>query len=812
MKKLLLAVSAFGMLMTSCQNDLDLGTVAGETSQVTFSVGTPQIATRAFSSGETATVLKYAVYDAEGNELTDLTVTDAEIHGSTTVNLQLTTGNTYSVIFWAAAENAPYDVNFAAKTMTVNYDAAVSNDENRDAFYKYHKFTVTGAQTETIELKRPFAQLNIGTSDFAASETAGYKPTKSAVVVKNIYNTLDLVEGVVSGETEVTYDYALIPNSDEETFPVAGYDYLAMNYLLVAKDKELVDVVFSYTETDATAAKTRTVGSVPVQRNHRTNIYGQLLTSDVDVNVEIVPPYDEPSHELDALWKAALNGGEVTLTEDVVLTSTLEVVGNMTINLNGKTISGEFHKNVGPVIKNNGTLKINGGTISSVAENGGSAIANYGNLTVEGATINGAPQAQDGSGWPAYPVNNYGDLTLTNTSVTGYQGCIALNAAGTTVLNDCVLTKEYLETSSHVFYVNNADAKLVINGGTYTHNGFDGSLVFAAKGEVVINDGTFNAKDGGYGPAVSTADAKIVIKGGNINAGLLNWGGQFVINGGVFASEPNASYLAEGYKAVKMDSKWYVVAEGVEVVLASTGDQLKDALAAETDGTKIILAAGTYSDLSFTNPVTYKAKNVTIVGEDGVTIDGFSVNGWSADNNIVVEGLTFENVTFTKGLLLSTKVMNNVTVENCKFVNDACIHQNDKTEKLTGLKVVDCDFTGDITGTTTALMLENTEDVTVTGSTFTNIDFNVLQGGILSGTILFDDNIVNGTGDRVFRFVSFSSDADITISNNTITSEGDDNNELAKSTNPVAITLTNNTWNGQTDAQVADKLINITAK
>lgn len=275
-----------------------------------------------------------------------------------------------------------------------------------------------------------------------------------------------------------------------------------------------------------------------------------------------------------------------------------------------------------------------------------------------------------------------------------------------------------------------------------------------------------------------------------------------------------ANYKGKDYDYIKVtDSNGIPVIENNTCAYTvSTADALKTALKANSDGARITLAAGTYSDLSFTDPANYHAKNVTIIGEDGAAIDGFSVNSWTTESNIEIDGLTFKNVTFAKGLLLSTKVMSDVTVESCKFVDDACIHQNDKTEKLTGLRVVDSGFTGDLSGTTTALMLENVEDVTVTGSTFTNIDFNVLQSNILSGTVLFDDNIINGTGDRVFRFVEFSTDTDVTISNNTITSEGDDDNELAKSTNPVEITLTNNTWNGKTDAEVADKLINITAK
>ena len=285
------------LFATSCQNDQGFDTTVGETSTVTFAVETPEIATRAYSDGLTATHLQYAVYDANGNELTDLTVTDATINGSTTVNLQLTTGNEYSVIFWAAAPNAPYAVDFDTKTMTVDYTNAASNDEARDAFYKYHTFTVTGAQTETIELRRPFAQLNIGTADYAASASAGYTPTQSSVVVKNIYKTLNLATGVVGEPAEITFSSANIPSG--ETFPVVGYEYLAMNYLLVAADKGVIEIEFTY--TDGTNAKTRTVGSVPVQRNYRTNIYGSILTSVVGFDVIIKPDYNEPNYDVELL-------------------------------------------------------------------------------------------------------------------------------------------------------------------------------------------------------------------------------------------------------------------------------------------------------------------------------------------------------------------------------------------------------------------------------------------------------------------------------------------------------------------------------
>ena len=205
-KNLLFAMAAGTMLLaTSCQKDLDVMGNVGEEALVSFNVTTPELVTRAFSDGSIATNLQFAVYDAEGAYLSDLDGTATFTENKAELNLQLTTGNEYTVLFWAANANAPYTVDFANKTMTVSYDNAVSNAEVRDAFYTKYTFTVTGAQTENVELYRPFAQLNIGTADLADSDKAGYKPTQTMVKVA-AYETLNLWDGTVSGQAERTFD------------------------------------------------------------------------------------------------------------------------------------------------------------------------------------------------------------------------------------------------------------------------------------------------------------------------------------------------------------------------------------------------------------------------------------------------------------------------------------------------------------------------------------------------------------------------------------------------------------------------------
>ncbi|MDD7095404.1 MAG: hypothetical protein PUI12_06260, partial [Bacteroidales bacterium] len=111
-------------------------------------------------------------------------------------------------------------------------------------------------------------------------------------------------------------DLAAIPSG--ETFPKAGYDYLSMDYLLVGKEaKSVVDV--KWTVTDGTFNSERTFTNVPLQGNYRTNIYGNLLTSPTDFNVEIDPAFNEPDYEVpgtevkdnNQLKKAVLEDGAV---------------------------------------------------------------------------------------------------------------------------------------------------------------------------------------------------------------------------------------------------------------------------------------------------------------------------------------------------------------------------------------------------------------------------------------------------------------------------------------------------------------------
>ncbi len=291
MKKIFFGILAVvAMVATSCQQEVDLGVNGSDTTTVTFEIGTPQV--RSYSDGTKANLLKYVVYTGHDDAtlLGEISETNGvAFDGNDKLTLELAVNKHYTILFWAQNENANYyTLNAETKTITVNYANANCNDDNCDAFYGVLSHTVTGATTLGVELKRPFAQVNIGASDFENARKAGLVPTESKLVVKNVCNTLNLLSGVADGSVEATFNSAAIGT---EAFPVDGFDYLAMSYVLVGKDESVHDVAYTITAEDGTVIE-RTIGAVPTRANYRTNIYGKLLTSTTDINIEIKPEYE----------------------------------------------------------------------------------------------------------------------------------------------------------------------------------------------------------------------------------------------------------------------------------------------------------------------------------------------------------------------------------------------------------------------------------------------------------------------------------------------------------------------------------------
>ena len=414
MKKfLLIAVAAFGMLMTACSKD-EVAQPVAEKSVVTFTVEAPVMATRAHGDGLTATDLTVLVYQRGGALLFEK---EAEMVGlKATVELPFVNGMEYDLVFWAEAENSPYKLDKANKSVTyTDPTALVSNSESYDAFYAYVNDIpeIKGPVTKTVELKRPFAQLNIATNDTEDADDSGLVVENVAVEVTNAYTQFSLVSGNGVDNTNTGVTFTSAPKQGGKI--LTDYDLLAVNYLFTGGEKQLVNVKFTYTDRDTkggNAGRTVEYNSVPVQRNYRTNIVGSLLTSDGKFNIEIKPGFDgeqgvvdgnnyikvATAEELDAALND-LTVDEIILEEDVVLSETLiiggttraeteAVVRNLTIDGNGKTLKSTAARAINVLGVDGVTIK--NLTINCSGERAINIIQNATNVTIENVTATAA--------------------------------------------------------------------------------------------------------------------------------------------------------------------------------------------------------------------------------------------------------------------------------------------------------------------------------------------------------------------------------------------------------------------------------------
>lgn len=468
-KKLFLGMfAAAGMLMaTSCQNDELDAVQSGKESVVSFTLEQPGIATRAYSDGLTAKTLTYAVYEA-GTQ-TVVTQSEDEVtftNKTATVNLRLVTGKSYDILFWADAENAPYTFDARNQTITVANNLT-SQDESRDAFFAAEKsLLVDGAINKTITLYCPFAQLNIGTTDAEEDAVKNYAPIQSSVTVKNVYNTLNLLSGEVTGATGLTYAMANIPG-EGETFPVDGVKYLSMNYLLVDAEKELVDVEFTVSNGSHTI--TREYTAVPVQRNYRTNIYGKILTDPADFNIIIEEEYEKPDYEVvvwdgktvteptsnDTEWTIATAAEWIYLTQKGAGNKNIKLVAN--IDFGGHEIkaitSWQSLDGQGFTISNFTMLPNSSGYTTGLFQGDGhTANATIKNVTIENVK---AVNKTEEYGWIGViggnientSVVNLEKVTVRNADLCGVKnvaGLIGYVASGATLnIKDCLVDGSY---------------------------------------------------------------------------------------------------------------------------------------------------------------------------------------------------------------------------------------------------------------------------------------------------------------------------------------------------------------------------------
>ena len=454
-------VAALAMLAAACAKEQ----VAqeGQTGMVTFEVENPVAVTKAIGDGMTAKQLYYQVFDADGNPIAGLRVQQKTLSSlKTTVSFQLIKDQTYNFIFWAQTAEAGYytiDGTEGLKKITANYEGKKSNDENFDAFFAVEKsLTINGPITKTVTLKRPFAQINVATTDVLKAGEAKVKVNftgaTSAVTVKDVPTVFSpLTDELSSPVTALQFASAAIP---EGNFAVTGstetYKYLAVNYVFAPVDGTVYDVeaAFKVDGKDVTVK----VPSAPAKRNYRTNIYGNLLTTTADFNVEIDPGFAGEENNME-MWDGSSDAvTEVDGVYEIKNASQLAWVSQQ-VNSGATTFSGKTVKLVEDIYLG-GKSWTPIGTVVSVP-----SVAFYGTFDGNGKTIHDLNASDSTLKWATAGLfgslvsATIKDLTIENAVVKSnhYAGVICGYSEGESTIQNCKVsnatvtsTPELLET------------------------------------------------------------------------------------------------------------------------------------------------------------------------------------------------------------------------------------------------------------------------------------------------------------------------------------------------------------------------------
>ena len=303
MKKFIYCATALvaALFAASCQREMHEPVAEGG---VTYTITLPETVQTRGESGYAEYDLYFEVYKTvNSNELADpglkpLFERKETMTGNTyELTLDLLNDQDYTVLFWANKKEESYfnvddlrNVQVKDADETKDGIQVEANCDNRDAFCGIDKISQhDGAQSKTVTLTRPFAQLNIAT---LVSTTAGYlltpKESRVKVTVPVAYNVA--TASTVGNAVEVDFTKFSVPAGQKVN---GTYDLVAMNYVLVPQGN--VDVYYEIETVNGTVKNT--VNNVPLKKNYRTNIIGNLLTSNADYTVEIKPGFETDGKE-----------------------------------------------------------------------------------------------------------------------------------------------------------------------------------------------------------------------------------------------------------------------------------------------------------------------------------------------------------------------------------------------------------------------------------------------------------------------------------------------------------------------------------
>lgn len=746
------------LFATSCSHEEVLNEpTSSDFVDATFTISTPEgietrPATRSIGDGTTVNYVACAVYDSNDNEMPALRQYVGISDKKATYSVRLVKGQKYRVAFFAYkgdtnGSSAYYNMRDMKDIQISN---ANSNIEERDAFTNY----VDVAANETMQaiqkdvtLKRPFAQLNLGSvqGDIEAAEKAGVVVTQSKIKVSNVYTAFNAFSNeVVGNPSEVTFNLYDIPTEDllvdadgdgnNET-----YEYLALNYLLVGSvnsPKALTDVTFVWqTNNGKTNYPATTFTNVPVQTNYRTNIIGWLLTNPAEFNITIDEQFYTPDNIIE-IWdgvtqtQPASDANEWTITtaaewaylkahgtgnKNIRLAANLDFGGN---EIKGLSFTGTFDGQ--GYTMSNMTLLPGGSDYSNgLFQGDASGAVTVKNVNIENVVVECSNPDQGYAGVVFGDIQS--DVTLDGVNVKNAKVCGVQSVGG---LVGFVASGKTLNVTNC-----SVDGSAISNYAVENESGFVAGLVGRPVGTVNVTNSTvtnttidayYAARRGeeSIQPVVGvntslTAGADVVVTKKSLENAVFAGTAAELCNISTSASQPQIVFLTADidFAGAAMTSPIQLFGDGV--VFDGQGHKISNVVCKEQGGYAISLFRGDYSS---------GQKYIRNLVIDGITAkisasDSFAAALWSDLQSANIE---IDNVHIYHADIMSTKTSGgfvgflsegttSVVIKNSSINSSAVSGRNDRIGAIVG-RAYGCDVS-----------LENVtvDGVTVNGSAAT---------------------------------------------------------------------------------------------
>ena len=313
-KSFLFGLLGLSMVLASCQKQE--GPTLAPNASLTVTIPQEAVQTRAAGDGSQVNRCILQVY-RNGAEYGDQQVVAVNGSTATFTDLQLVASQTYQFVFWAdcgtgAGNLEDKHYNTADLTNITVKDGYAGNNDEFDAFFHAEEMTVTDAFSKSVTLTRPFGQLNVKTNDMGVIGQAELKPTHVTVDFVKIPTSFNALTGEAGDPAAVSYNAAIVDQSAGE---------LTVDYIWAAPvQANLADFSMTFLNGATKITTNDNFHNIPIRRNYKTSVSGNLLTKTGTLSVTIDPAfsdsgYDESITEVEdiAAANAALAAGKTNV-------------------------------------------------------------------------------------------------------------------------------------------------------------------------------------------------------------------------------------------------------------------------------------------------------------------------------------------------------------------------------------------------------------------------------------------------------------------------------------------------------------------